>query len=115
MCSLAALLASLFCCTCIHGAFDANKLVIFKLFKRNETDFVALNRNDSRLFFTDAFDPKLPTRIYIHGFLGMDETIEGYRQAFSNVGDFNFIACDWSRGAYTANYFLAKSRIQPVV
>lgn len=107
-------LSILVACVCIGEAIDANKLVVFKLYNRNDDASIALNRNDSRQFSVDSFNPKLPTRIYIGGYLGMNETIDGYRQAFLTVRDFNFIAVDWARGSYSTNYILAKSRVEPV-
>lgn len=56
------------------NAFDANEDVIFKLYKRdNPTTFTLLRINDERSIPNDTlFDPELPTRIHIHGFLAKE-------------------------------------------
>lgn len=96
-------------------AFDADEDVLFKLYKRdNPKKFTILNVNRSRIVSDDIFDPELPTRIHIHGFLPKDEIIDRYRDLYLSNGDYNFIVVDWSEGAYTVNYYLARRRVKEV-
>lgn len=101
---------------CIVTAFDADEDVIFKLYKRdNPTTFTVLRISPERtLSNSTQFDPKLPTRIHIHGFLAKEEIIDRYREVYLKVGDYNFIVVDWLEGAFTLNYFMAKHRVAEV-
>lgn len=97
------------------NAFDADEDVLFKLYKRdNPKKFTILTVNRSRIVSDDIFDPELPTRIHIHGFLPKDEIIDRYRDLYLSNGDYNFIVVDWSEGAYTVNYYLARRRVKEV-
>lgn len=101
----------LVCCK----AFDADEDVLFKLYKRdNPNRFTILSVDHSRIIADDLFDPELPTRIHIHGFLPKDEIIDRYRDLYLSHGDYNFIVVDWTEGAYTVNYYLAKRRVKEV-
>lgn len=73
--------------------FDTEKDVFFKLYKReNPTNFTILNQNSSQNSFPlDSFDPEIPTRICIHGYLASSGTIDQFREAFLDAGEFNFI------------------------
>lgn len=103
----------LFVFTC--DAFDADEDVIFKLYKREDAkNFTVLALNESRTISNDTFEPQLPTRIHIHGFLPKEEIIDRYRQVYLNAGDYNFIVVDWSEGASTINYISAKNRVNAV-
>lgn len=96
-------------------AFDADEDVLFKLYKRdNPKKFSILSVNRSRIVSDDVFDPELLTRIHIHGFLPKDEIIDRYRDLYLSHGDYNFIVVDWTEGAYTVNYYLAKRRVKEV-
>lgn len=98
--------------TCNNKAFNLYKSTIFRLYKRELlTTYTLLNSNATESVKNEFFDPKLPTRIYVHGYLGNEETIENYRQIFLKVGDYNFIAIDWTKGATTMNYYIAKARV----
>lgn len=101
---------------CKCSAFDADEDVIFKLYKRDSPlKFTVLKITNDRSISNDTlFDPELPTRIHIHGFLAKEEIIDRYRQAYLNVGDYNFIVIDWLEGAFTLNYFSAKNRVKDV-
>lgn len=106
--------ALLFCAFC-SASFDADEDVIFKLYKRDEpTKFIVLKINGERLNSTNPFDPELPTRVHIHGYLAEEEIIDRYRQAYLSIGDYNFIVVDWLEGAFTLNYFKAKKRVSEV-
>lgn len=101
---------------CFSKAFNADEDVIFKLYKRdNPTVFTVLQINQERSISNDSlFDPELPTRIHVHGFLAKEEIIDRYRQVYLSVGDYNFIVVDWLEGAFTLNYFMAKRRVKDV-
>lgn len=118
MYKIATLFGVLLCCVCHSKAFDADEDVIFKLYKReNPTNFSILEVytvNGSQVILNDLFDPKLPTRVHIHGFLAKEEIIDRYRQVYLSVGNYNFIVVDWMEGAFTLNYFLAKRRVKDV-
>lgn len=98
------------------AAFNANEDVIFKLYKRdNPTSFTVLRISQERTMSNDTlFDPELPTRIHVHGFLAKEEIIDRYRQVYLSVGNYNFIVVDWLEGAFTLNYFMAKRRVKDV-
>lgn len=97
-------------------AFDADEDVIFRLYKREESaTFSRLTINGDRSLSNDTlFDPKIPTKIHIHGYWGKEEIIDRYREVYLSVGDYNFIVIDWLEGAVTINYLLAKKRIKDV-
>ncbi|XP_055295774.1 inactive pancreatic lipase-related protein 1-like [Sitodiplosis mosellana] len=109
-------------CVCIlmfddcTSSFDADEDVIFKLYKRdNPTNFTVLRIDNQRSISNDTlFDPELPTKIHIHGYLAKEEIIDRYRQVYLSVGDYNFIVVDWLEGAFTLNYFMAKRRVKDV-
>lgn len=102
-------------CVCNCRAFDADEDVIFKLYTReNLKNFTILKLDESRSIENDLFDPQLPTRVHVHGFLALERIIDRYREAYLSVGDYNFIVVDWLKGAYTLNYFMAKRRIKDV-
>lgn len=61
-----------------------------------------------------TFDPKRPTRIFCHGFQSSEKVLLRYKDAFLKLGNYNFIAVDWTNGANTINYLKAKGRVQPV-
>lgn len=101
---------------CESIGFDADEDVIFKLYKRdNPTNYTVLTINQERSISNETlFDPGLPTKIHIHGYLAKEEIIDRYRQAYLSVGDYNFIVVDWLEGAFTLNYFMAKRRVKDV-
>lgn len=101
---------------CKITAFDADEDVIFKLYKRdNPTKYTILRINSERSILNyTLFDPKLPTRIHVHGFLAKEEIIDRYREVYLSVGDYNFIVIDWLEGAFTLNYYMAKRRVSDV-
>lgn len=92
--------------------FDIENDVYFKLYKRDSlTNYTIIHQNISESLPLDSFDPKIPTRICIHGYLASSGTIDQFREAFLNAGDFNFIIVDWTRGAFNVNYYVSKARI----
>lgn len=105
-------LAILLLCVCKNKSFSLYESMSFRLYKRELlTTFTLLNKNASELVKNELFDPKLPTRMYIHGYFGSEQGIENYSQHFLNVSDYNFIAIDWTKGARTINYYIAKARV----
>lgn len=103
-------------CNCVGISFlnfNAGRDVLFKLYKR-DFDSQILNKNDSNVFVLDSLDLQIPTRIYTHGYFSRTETIEKMRDAYLNLGDFNFIGIDWTKGSSDVNYFVAKSRMTRV-
>lgn len=102
-------------CACSTEAFNLYNSTIFRLYKRELlTTYTLLNNNASESVNNELFDPKLPTRVYVHGYFGSEETIENYRQIFLKVGDYNFISVDWREGASDMNYYIAKARVPMV-
>lgn len=102
-------------CICRIEAFNLYESTRFRLYKRDVlTTYTLFNKNTSESVKNELFDPKIPTKIFIHGFLAKEETIETYQQNFRKLGDFNFIAIDWTEGASTLNYVIAKTRIELV-
>lgn len=96
--------------------FEIEKDVFFKLYDRNNPEnFTILNhKHYLESSPAESFEPKLPTRICIHGYLATEAYIDRFRKAYLNVGDFNFISVDWSRGAFNPNYYVSKDRIKYV-
>lgn len=92
--------------------FDIEKDLIFRLYtQENPTTFHVLKAN---LEPPSAFNPHRPTRIFVHGFQSSEKVLIRYKDAFLKLGDYNFIAVDWTKGASTLNYLKAKSRVKPV-
>lgn len=99
----------------VQGSYNVEKDLIFRLYTRKRPDhYQELKADDLPAISPSSFNPNRSTRIFIHGFRGKEKTILRYRDAYLNLGDYNFIAVDWTRGASTYNYFKAKNRIQAV-
>lgn len=97
--------------------FDINKDLIFRLYTREQPDVHQVLKADSSAspsISQTSFDSKRPTRIFIHGFKSKDKVIIRYKNAFLKLGDYNFIAVDWTEGATTKNYYAAKACVRPV-
>lgn len=60
------------------------------------------------------WNPRRPTRIFIHGYYSDRDTLMQYANAYLNRGDFNFIAINWLKGAKTINYVKARHRVREV-
>lgn len=93
-------------------AFDAKTETFFEIYTRANDDPLKLNLVNSRerSFSPENpvhFDPRRPTRIFVHGYFGNTATWKQYAQAYLEVGDFNFIAVNWQAGAMTLDYPLA--------
>lgn len=93
-------------------AYDIEKDLVFRLYTPEEsTSYYALK---PMLEPPAAFDPNRGTRIFIHGYKSSEKVIIRYKDAFLNVGNYNFIGVDWINGANAMNYLKAKGRIQGV-
>lgn len=96
-------------------AFDINKDLVFRLYTREDpVMYYALKASGSPLISETPFNPNRPTRIFVHGFKSKEKVMIRYKDAYLDLGDFNFIAVDWSKGASTYNYYSAKGRVRPV-
>lgn len=96
-------------------AFDIDKDLVFRLYTREEpVMFYALNKNGPPLISETPFNANRPTRIFVHGFRSKAKVINRYKEAYLTIGDYNFIAVDWIKGAGTYNYYSAKGRVRPV-
>lgn len=98
--------------------FDAERDTQFELFSRASphysnmslTEIDSANRYltvDNSIFETTNsvnFDPRRPTRIFVHGFCSNRDTLEMYAKAYLNAGDFNYIGVNWLKGADTLDY-----------
>jgi pimeloyl-ACP methyl ester carboxylesterase len=62
------------------------------------------------------FDPRLPTRFIIHGWLNNDDSdVNRYiRTAYLSRGGLNVIVVDWGAGARTINYLSARNSVSDV-
>lgn len=100
---------------CGCHAFNIDKHLIFRLYTlKLRNRFHAINSANAPMLSASLFDPKRPTRIFIHGFKSSEHVLIKYKEAYLKLGDFNFIAVDWIHGAKTYNYFKARGRIQAV-
>lgn len=96
-------------------AFDINKDLVFRLYTREDpVMYYALKSTGSPSISETPFNPNRPTRIFVHGFKSKEKVMIRYKDAYLNLGDYNFIAVDWTKGASTYNYFSAKGRVGPV-
>lgn len=105
----------------VQGEHDVEKYLFFRLYTREEPliyklreEYQELNADNLPSISPTSFNPNRPTRIFIHGFRGKEKVILRYKEAYLNLGDFNFIAVDWTKGAATYNYLKAKNRVQSV-
>lgn len=92
--------------------FSAND-IIFQLFTRaNPKRIQNLTLNDHNIL--KYFNPKLPTRILIHGWYSQGSLTQGFADAYLKRGDFNFIAVNWQKGSDIINYRTARKHIKIV-
>lgn len=98
----------------IH-AFDIDKDLAFRLYTREDPImYFVLRTSGTPAVSETPFKPTRPTRIFIHGYKSKEKVIRRYTDAYLELGDFNFIAVDWIKGASTYNYYSAKGRVRPV-
>lgn len=101
---------------CSHAS-DPNPIVYFRLYTpTNRTSHLELRTSDSgsgstHTISSTKFDPRWPTRVFVHGFLSDDTVISQYRDTYLQRGDYNFIAVDWVQAAGTYNYITAKGHV----
>lgn len=101
----------------IHGSllFNVEKDLIFRLYTPEQpNDYEELKVDSLSRTSQTTFNPNRPTRIFIHGFMSKENMIFRYRDAYLNLGNFNFIAVDWTKGAQTFNYLMVLNRVRPV-
>lgn len=102
----------------VDGKFDAENDVRFELHTREhgiETyedlkvdPYGRMDRGPT------IFDPKRPTRLFVHGFWSSRRAYLRYARAFLKNGDCNFIAVNWLKGSKTYNYWRARGRVHRV-
>lgn len=74
------------------NSFNIEEQLIFRLYTpANPIDYQKLKILGSPSISSTSFDPRIPTRIFIHGFKSKEKTIDRYREAFFKIGNFNFI------------------------
>lgn len=97
----------------VHSdGFDMEKDLVFRLYTQEDpTTYHALKSN---LEPPPTFKPNRPTRIFVHGWKSSENVLIRYKDAYLKLGNYNFIAVDWTKGAATYNYLKAKGRVQPV-
>ncbi|KFM61335.1 Pancreatic lipase-related protein 1, partial [Stegodyphus mimosarum] len=85
-----------------HCVGTRNNFTTFKLFSRVHPDKPRpLAPDDRELLYKSDFDPNLPTKIIIHGFvdnLQISEWMQKMKNAFLSEGEYNVIITDWSCG-----------------
>jgi len=93
--------------------------MVFRLHTRSNMNAPQVIRINNQADLANSFfNPLHQTRFMIHGWLGggdgeLDNGLPIMR-AFINRGDFNFFMVDWSIGAETLNYILARNRVNEV-
>lgn len=96
-------------------AFDVEKDLWFRLYTREHPiQYYVLKTNGTPAVSETPFNPNRPTRIFVHGYKSKEKVINRYADAYLGLGDYNFIAVDWIKGASTYNYYTAKGRVGPV-
>lgn len=125
---LTIIIISLFCIPINCGKFNPTNDIICEIYSRDSKLFRNLTlqvlnetRQESKSIWFNGdiendlqFDPKRPTRVFIHGYYSNRDTIQEYANAYLETGDFNFIAIDWLAGAQTLDYRKARSRVRTV-
>jgi len=93
--------------------------MVFRLFTRSNMNTPQVVRINNQADLANSFfNPQHQTRYMIHGWLGggdgeLDNGLPIMR-AFLNRADFNFFMVDWSVGAETLNYIVARGRVNEV-
>lgn len=115
--------------------FNGLQDIGFRLFTRNNPNAPQIiGINNHAQLAASHFNPSHQTRFMIHGWLGGGDDDNGIyiifffchtvtsfnftglpiMSAFLNRDNFNFFMVDWSIGAATPNYILARSRVNEV-
>lgn len=91
--------------------------IIFKLYTpKNPGKSQKLILNDKQVLKKSNFNPKLPTRIFIHGFNSDGKLIRKFARAYFSKGSFNlnFIGVNWEKGSNVPSYLEARENIKIV-
>lgn len=96
--------------------FDAYNDVVFRLWTRaNPTEGHIVRIHDNAQLLASNFNPNLPTRFHSHGWNGGGPLTGVFvRSALINHLNCNVFVVDWGVGAITANYILARNRVNDV-
>lgn len=122
----------------IGPSFVGTRDIVFRMFTRNNPNTPQVVRiNNQGDLANSFFNPLHQTRFMIHGWLGGGEGYDDngkwqkylvylasshvfficmyaglpIMRAFLNRGDFNFFMVDWSLGAETLNFIVARGRV----
>lgn len=94
-----------------HKIIRANNFigddVIFELYAPQNPDSPQnLILNDEQVLKISHFNPKLPTRILIHGFNSKGNMMEKFTKTYFSKGhfNFNFIGVNWEKGSNIPSY-----------
>ncbi|XP_037031482.1 lipase member H-A-like [Bradysia coprophila] len=101
----------------IGPSFVGMQDMVFRLFTRSNLNTPQIIRiNNPGDLAASFFNPQRQTRYMIHGWLGGGDGDNGLpiMRSFLNYGDFNFFMVDWSIGAETINYIVARGRVNEV-
>lgn len=91
--------------------------VIFELYtQKNPENPRKLILNDKKVLKNSHFNPKLPTRILIHGFNSKGKVIRKFANAYFTAGRFNinFIGVNWEKGSNIPSYLQARENVKIV-
>lgn len=101
--------------------FDVKDDVYYELYSNDQplTHFHNLlttnnDNNRSMPLAESPFDPKRPTRIFVHGYRSKRKNFIKYAEAYRSKGNYNFIVVNWLAGAKTYNYYKARNRVKAV-
>lgn len=97
--------------------FSAKDDVRFELFTpNNPTEPNLLVPDNSTTVKNSNFNPKLPTRILVHGWNSQGLLTPRFAEAYLVNGkhEVNFIALNWQKGSDTLDYFAARNRVMEV-
>ncbi|CAH1801082.1 unnamed protein product [Owenia fusiformis] len=77
---------------------------------------VQIKVNDVSTLRKSNFDPRLPTKFFVHGWLGSQDNwyILEMTEAFLKKGNMNVFVVDWQRGSNNLDYTLARERTKTV-
>lgn len=94
---------------CSHAS---DPVVFFDLYTpTNRAHPLELKASGSPSISSTTFNPRLPTRIFVHGFQSDATVIRLYRDTYLLKDAYNFIAVDWVHSAATYNYMTAKGYV----
>lgn len=88
--------------------------VFFELFtQKNPLQSQHLGLNDMMSINKSNFNPEIPTRILIHGWMSMKSLTFQFANAYFNQNrhNVNFIAVNWHKGSKSLNYFKVRRRV----